>query len=67
MMRFTGLMPIWKAPQAELVRRAILSAQAISPLSPPSVAIHNFLLSGGGLNAAAAGQYLEDVREKWKE
>jgi len=61
--RIKNLAALWKVSQAEVVRRAVSTAQSPAPASSPKIAFENFLRSGNGLDPKIAGAYLEEVRE----
>jgi hypothetical protein len=63
MARIKSLAALWKVSQAEVVRRAVSSAQSPAPASSPRILFEDFLQSGSGLDPKIARQYLEEVRE----
>jgi len=66
--RLKRLSKTWKVSQAEVVRRAVHAAEALSPPDAPSKAeqYRAFLQRGGGLIREEADRYLAEVREDRK-
>ncbi len=67
--RIRRLAALWEVSQAEVIRRAVATAETSVPKPDPSAILRQLHESVGGLNRTAAQAYLSEVRadrRKWR-